>query len=191
MFARANECRAVVYTIKYNWFHVEYYLFGRLQHEVVSISEKVVLKVSDLMTWMVDDVKWDVGARGVYEDQCRPADESHDAILAAAATAAAAVTSSSPAVDVGDPTAAAAAAAAAASAGANEWHGPLDMRDIIKEKQLLSKSPSYRFVLGAPSVPSGRCRPLGARSTPRLYFNLLKHGVINRSSISKVVYTVM
>ena len=154
-----------------------------MQHEVVSISEKVVLKVSDLMTWMVDDVKWDVGARGVYEDQCRPADESHDAILAAAATAAAAVTSSSPAVDVGDPT--------AASAGANEWHGPLDMRDIIKEKQLLSKSPSYRFVLGAPSVPSGLCRPLGARSTPRLYFNLLKHGVINRSSISKVVYTVI
>lgn len=36
----------------------------------MSISEKVVLKVSDLATWIVDDVKWERGAVAVWERQC-------------------------------------------------------------------------------------------------------------------------
>ena len=84
----------------------------------MSISEKVVLKVSDLMTWMVDDVKWEVGARGVYDERWQPADDAADA-------------------------------ADARDAGATrDWYGPIDMRDVAKEKQLLSKFPfAIQFIV--------------------------------------------
>lgn len=80
---------------------------------MVSISEKVVLKVSDLATWLVDDVKWEKGAPSVWERQCTtpppsPLDSSEDA------------TETNP------------------PAGANI--GALDMRDVIKEKQAIGEN---------------------------------------------------
>ena len=78
---------------------------------MVSISEKVVLKVSDLATWLVDDVKWAKGAPSVWERQCpspppppSPPDSSEE---------------------TAEP--------------ANTGGGVLDMRDVIKEKQAIGE----------------------------------------------------
>jgi len=81
---------------------------------VVSISEKVVLKVSDLATWLVDDVKWEKGSSSVWERHCpTPPPSPPD----------------SP--DEADST------EAIPPAGANI--GVLDMRDVIKEKQAIGE----------------------------------------------------
>jgi hypothetical protein len=79
------------------------------QDEVICISEKVVLKVTDLLTWIVDDVKWERGA-------CASTDGGAAAKWPTSAAA--------PLLDSGLPDGA-------------EFHGGfLDMRDVIKEKQL-------------------------------------------------------
>ena len=78
---------------------------------MICISEKVVLKVTDLLTWIVDDVKWERGA-------CASTDVGGAAKWPNAAAAA------TPLLDSGLP-------------DGGEFHGGfLDMRDVIKEKQL-------------------------------------------------------
>lgn len=94
------------------------------EDEVVSISEKVVLKISDLATWLVDDVKWEKGAPSVWERQCpTPPPSPPDSPDAADATEGAAI----------PPT------------GANI--GVLDMRDVIKEKQSIGDATGSSNVL--------------------------------------------
>ena len=87
-----------------------------MQDEVVSISEKVVIKVSDLVTWLDDDddVKWQRGSPSVWEKHC-----------AAPSTADAADAADAP--DVPD------------AAG-------LDMRDVIRAKEALLGKPRARLV---------------------------------------------
>uniref|UniRef100_A0A0P5FTU0 AT-rich interactive domain-containing protein 5B n=1 Tax=Daphnia magna TaxID=35525 RepID=A0A0P5FTU0_9CRUS len=94
------------------------------EDEVVSISEKVVLKISDLATWLVDDVKWEKGAPSVWERQCpTPPPSPPDSPDAADATEGVAI----------PPT------------GANI--GVLDMRDVIKEKQSIGDATGSSNVL--------------------------------------------
>ncbi|XP_057367504.1 LOW QUALITY PROTEIN: uncharacterized protein LOC130688544 [Daphnia carinata] len=94
------------------------------EDEVVSISEKVVLKISDLATWLVDDVKWEKGAPSVWERQCpTPPPSPPDSPNAADATEGAAIP----------------------PAGANL--GVLDMRDVIKEKQSIGDATGSSNVL--------------------------------------------
>lgn len=74
------------------------------------------MKISDLATWLVDDVKWEKGAPSVWERQCpTPPPSPPDSPDAADATEGAAI----------PPT------------GANI--GVLDMRDVIKEKQSIGE----------------------------------------------------
>ena len=80
---------------------------------MICISEKVVLKVTDLLTWIVDDVKWERGA-------CA----STDGCGVGAGGAAKWPTAAAPLLDSVLP-------------DGGEFHGGfLDMRDVIKEKQL-------------------------------------------------------
>lgn len=51
-----------------------------MQHEVVSLSEKVVLKAEDVIGWMraAVGVKWDTGLLGVYGPPSQdPANDAH------------------------------------------------------------------------------------------------------------------
>ncbi|XP_046450396.1 uncharacterized protein LOC124198559 isoform X2 [Daphnia pulex] len=92
------------------------------EDEVVSISEKVVLKVSDLATWLVDDVKWEKGLPSVWERHCpTPPPSPPD----------------SP--DEADST------EAIPAAGSNI--GVLDMRDVIKEKQAIGDASSSNVLV--------------------------------------------
>lgn len=84
---------------------------------MVSISEKVVLKVSDLVTWLVDDVKWEKGAAAVWERHCT--------------APAAAGLALPPPPDCG----ADGEEAGSQPLAANTTIGVLDMRDVIKEKE--------------------------------------------------------
>jgi hypothetical protein len=48
------------------------FFFPFSQDEVLAVSEKAVLRVSDLVDWIADpaEVRWDRGALGVYEGDC-------------------------------------------------------------------------------------------------------------------------
>ncbi len=81
------------------------------------MSEKVVVRVADLTSWLVDDVKWDRGSASVCCERRRPVDD-------------------------------AAAAAAASENDADACTAPtsvgsLDMRDVVKEKQLIGQPSSF------------------------------------------------
>jgi hypothetical protein len=45
-----------------------------LQDEIVAVSEKAVLRVSDLLDWVASpkEIDWDRGLRGVCEADCQP-----------------------------------------------------------------------------------------------------------------------
>jgi len=46
----------------------------------LAVSEKAVLRVSDLVDWIADpaEVRWDVGALGVYEGDCSAEEEARE-----------------------------------------------------------------------------------------------------------------
>ena len=80
------------------------------------MSEKVVVRVADLTSWLVDDVKWDRGSASVCCERRRPVDD-----------AAAAAASENDADACTAPTSV----------------GSLDMRDVVKEKQLIGQPSSF------------------------------------------------
>lgn len=93
-------------------------LYLRVQDEVISISEKVVIRVSDLTAWITDDVKWERGAPAVWERQCLTPPATPPLERAAACDEPATPLPIEPCI---------------ASRGA------LDMRDVAKEKQSVGK----------------------------------------------------
>ena len=84
----------------------------------MSISEKVVLKVSDLATWIVEDVKWERGATAVWERHC----------------ATPPLTPPPPPSDTFPPS-----ETTTSTTEESTNYGVLDMRDVIKEKSIQSK----------------------------------------------------
>lgn len=52
--------------------------FFLLQDELVAVSEKAVLKISDLLDWVANprEVRWDRGLLGVYDEDCEEVNKS-------------------------------------------------------------------------------------------------------------------
>lgn len=107
------------------------------QDEVISVSEKVVMRVSDLATWIVDDVKWERGAPAVWERQC----------LTPPATPPLERTGTEDGQS-GD--------------GGEAARGPLDMRDVLKEKQSIGKTVASRCVSRLLFLTDARVAELGS-----------------------------
>lgn len=49
-------------------------LYVQLQDEIVAVSEKAVLRVSDLLDWIASpkEIQWDRGLKGICEADCEP-----------------------------------------------------------------------------------------------------------------------
>ena len=49
-------------------------LFFPLQDEIVAVSEKAVLRVSDLLDWIASpkEIQWDRGLKGICQADCEP-----------------------------------------------------------------------------------------------------------------------
>ena len=45
-----------------------------MQDEIVAVSEKAVLRVSDLLDWIASpkEIQWDRGLKGICEADCEP-----------------------------------------------------------------------------------------------------------------------
>lgn len=41
-----------------------------LQHEVLAISERVVIRCEDLLTWLTEDASWSWGLPAVWDKDC-------------------------------------------------------------------------------------------------------------------------
>lgn len=41
-----------------------------LQHEVLAISERVVIRCEDLLTWLTEDASWSWGLPAVWDNDC-------------------------------------------------------------------------------------------------------------------------
>jgi hypothetical protein len=113
-------------------------LLIKKQDEVVSISEKVVLKVADLATWIVEDVKWERGSPSVWDRKCSTTTTTTVA-SAASTLAVTGASSSNTAVPSLSPTPV-------------STTGPIDMCDVIKEKSQISTDSTYLLLISVHSL---------------------------------------
>ena len=53
---------------------LSFFFFLFFQDEIVAVSEKAVLRVSDLLDWIASpkEIQWDRGLKGVCEADCKP-----------------------------------------------------------------------------------------------------------------------
>ena len=67
------------FTLLNSYFRINYLFFHFLQDEIVAVSEKAVLRVSDLLDWIASpkEIQWDRGLKGVCEADCKPLPEEN------------------------------------------------------------------------------------------------------------------